>query len=188
MNARLLWCCAAGLAFSGVAIAADAPAAPKPTPEHEKLGYFVGKWTMEGEMKESPMGPGGKLTSKDNCQWFEGKFAVVCNSTGTSPMGPTKALGILSYSADEKAYTYYGVDNSGMTQVTVPRGTHEGDTWTYNDESKMGGKAVKQRYTIKEVSANEYTFKFEMQGDDGKWIEVVSGKETKPAAASKKKK
>lgn len=188
MKARLLLSCAAGLAFSAAALAADSPKAPKPTAEHEKLGYFVGKWVMEGEMKPSPMGPGGKLASKDNCEWFEGRFAVVCNSTGTSPMGPTKALALLSYSPEEKAYTYYGIDNSGMTSVTVPRGKRDGDTWTYDDESKMGGRKVRQRYSIKEVSATEYSFKFEMEDDDGKWIEVVTGKETKAAPSKKKKK
>jgi hypothetical protein len=191
MNARHLLSglitCAAGLALSGAALAADAPAAPKPTPDHEKLAYFVGKWTMEGDMKESPAGPGGKLTGKDNCEWFEGKFAVVCNSTGTSPMGPTKGLGILGYSAEEKAYTYYGVDNSGQVQTTVPRGTKDGDTWTYTDESKMGGKMIKSRYIVKEESPSAYTFKWEIQGEDGKWATIVEGKETKAATSKKKK-
>ncbi len=105
--------------------------APKPSPEHARLGYFVGKWTAEGEMKPGPMGPGGKMTSSDNCEWFEGRFSVICRSEGTTPMGPTKSIGILSYSPEEKVYTYYGVDNSNMTMASVPRGTLRGDTWTY---------------------------------------------------------
>jgi hypothetical protein len=187
MNLRFLLGCAAGLALSGTALAADETAGSKPTPEHEKLGYFVGKWTMEGELKETPMGPGGKLTAKDNCEWFEGKFAVVCHTTGTSPMGSTKGIGILGYSPEEKAYSYYGLDNSGQVQMTVPRGSRDGEVWTFTDESKMGGKMIKSRYIIKEVSASEYTFKWEIQTDDGKWAEVLSGKETKVASSKKKK-
>jgi Protein of unknown function (DUF1579) len=153
--------------------------APKPGPEHEKLGYFVGKWKAEGEMKPGPMGPGGKITSNDDCQWFEGHFSVICRSEGTTPMGPTKSMGVLGYSTEEKVYTYYGVDNSPMTMASVPKGTIQGDTWTYNDEGMMGGKKMKTRVTIKELSPKEYTFKMEMQGPDGKWMPMMESKNTK---------
>jgi hypothetical protein len=103
-------------------VAAQSPQAPKPGPEHARLGYFVGKWKTEGEMKPSPMGPGGKMTGTDTCNWFEGRFTVVCRSEGTGPWGPTKSIGILGYSTEEKVYTYYGVDNSPMTMATVPKG------------------------------------------------------------------
>jgi hypothetical protein len=153
--------------------------APKPGPEHQRLGYFVGKWTAEGEMKPGPMGPGGKFTSSDNCEWFEGRFAVVCHSEGKTAMGPMKGIGILSYSPEEKVYTYAGVDNSGMTMTTIPRGTVQGDTWTYTDESMMGGKKVKTRVVIKELSPTAYTFRMEMQGPDGKWAPMMESKNTK---------
>ncbi|HMC83571.1 MAG TPA: DUF1579 family protein, partial [Candidatus Polarisedimenticolia bacterium] len=143
----------------GFALAAEEAGKPKPSPEHKKLGYFVGKWTTVGEMKPSPAGPGGKTTSTDLCNWYEGGFAVVCTSTGRGPMGPTKSLGILSYSTEDQAYTYYGVDSTGMSMTTVPKGTVEGNTWTYDDESKMGGKTVKSRYTVQQLSPNAYTFK-----------------------------
>jgi hypothetical protein len=104
------------------AVAAQSPQAPKPGPEHARLGYFVGKWKTEGEMQPSPMGPGGKMTGTDTCDWFEGPFTVVCRSEETGPWGPSKSIGILGYSTEEKVYTYYGVDNSPMTMATVPKG------------------------------------------------------------------
>jgi len=160
-------------------VAAQAPQAPKPGPEHERLGYFVGKWTVEGEMKPGPMGPGGKFTSSDSCEWFEGRFSVICRSEGKMPMGPTKSIGILGYSAEEKVYTYYGVDNSNMTMASVPRGTVQGGTWTYTDEGMMGGNKVKSRVTIKELSPTAYTFKMDMQGPDGKWMPLMESKNSK---------
>ena len=52
----------------GVSIAsAQERAAPRPGPEHQRLGYFVGNWSTEGEMKPSDMGPGGKMTSTEKC-------------------------------------------------------------------------------------------------------------------------
>jgi uncharacterized protein DUF1579 len=160
-------------------IAAQAPQAPKPGPEHAKLAYFVGKWTAEGEMKPGPMGPGGKMKTTDNCEWFEGRYSVICRSEGTTPMGPTKSIGILGYNTEEKVYTYYGVDNSGMTMASVPKGTVQGDTWTYTDEGTMGGKKYKSRVIIKELSPTSYTFKMDMQGPDGKWMPMMESKNTK---------
>jgi hypothetical protein len=158
---------------------AGAGQAPKPGPEHARLGYFVGKWSSDGELKPGPMGPGGKMKSTDTCDWFEGRFSVICRYEGTGPMGPSKGLGILGYSSEEKVYTYYAVDNTNMTMATVPKGTVRGDTWTYTDESTMGGQRVKARITIKEVSPAEHHFRMEFQGPDGKWAPVMESKSTK---------
>ena len=160
---------------------AQPPAASKPTPgpEQKRLGYFVGKWTTTGDMKPNPFMPGGKMTSSDVCEWFDGGFAVVCRSEGKGPMGPMKSLGILGYSQEEKAYTYYGLDNGPMAMASVPRGTVQAGTWTYDDESKMNGKKVRSRYVIKELSPTSYTFKWELQGDDGAWQTVMEGTSTR---------
>src|SRR4029450_14144015 len=115
------------LAGAAFVLAASAPAraqfdAPKPGPEHKKLEYFAGKWTTEPEAKATPFGPAGKYTSKDDCSVFQGGFAVVCHSEGTGPMGAMKSVGILGYSGEDKVYTYYGLDNSGMGPTTGARG------------------------------------------------------------------
>lgn len=165
---------------SSLVFAASHTEAPKPTAEHKKLDYFAGKWTAEGEMKANPFGmPAGPFTSHDTCEWFEGGFSLVCKSEGNSPMGPTKGIGIMSYNTEEGAYTYYGVDNSPMAMATVPHGTVADDTWTYTDESKMGGKMMKSRYVIKQMSPTSYTFKWEIAGDDGSWQTIVEGKAKK---------
>ncbi|HEY7726784.1 MAG TPA: DUF1579 family protein [Anaeromyxobacteraceae bacterium] len=159
--------------------AAQAPKAPAPGPEHEKLGYFVGKWKTEGVLNENPFMPAGKMTSQDSCEWFDGKFALVCSYRGKGPMGPSKGLGIMGYSAEEKVYTYYAVDNSPMAMLAVPRGTVEGDVWTYVDESKMGGKVVKSRYVIRQLDKKSYAFKWEIEGPDGQWKTISEGKSTR---------
>ena len=154
--------------------ASTAQEPPKPSAEHQRLAYFVGKWTSVGEMKPSPMGPGGKFTTTDTCEWFEGRFAVVCRGEGKSPMGPMKNLGLMSYSSEEKVYTYYAVDNSGMTMTSVQKGTVKGDTWTF-----MGGQKIKMQVTVREVSPTEYTFRMEVQGPDGKLVPIMEAKNTK---------
>lgn len=175
---------ASSAALQAMAAAQAPPAAPKPGPEHKRLGYFVGKWTTEGTIEASPMGPAGKMKTTDTCEWFSGGFAVVCRTEGTTPAGPAKSLGIMAYSSEEKVYTYYGVDNSPMAMATVPRGTVEGDTWTYTDESVYGGQKIKSRITLKELSPTAYTFKMELQGPDGSWKTLMESKSTKAGGKS----
>jgi hypothetical protein len=159
--------------------AAQAGQPSQPGPENERLGYFVGKWKAEGEVKPGPMGPGGKFTSSDKCEWFEGHYSVVCRSEGNMPTGPSKSIGILGYSPEEKVYTYYGVDNTNMTMSSVPKGTVKDDTWTYYDQGTMGGKKYKSRVVIKELSPTSYSFKMDMQGADGKWAPMMESTNTK---------
>ena len=164
---------------SGIALAQAPAGPPKPGPEHQRLGYFVGSWHSEAEVKPNPFMPAGKMTTDGTCAWFEGGFAVVCNSSGTSPMGPTKAIGIMGYSTEEKVYTYGGVDNGPMAMTSVPRGTVKGSAWVYEDESKFGGKLVKFRYLMNESSPTSYTFKWQMLGEDGTWQTLIEGTSTK---------
>jgi len=65
-----------------------------------------------------------------------------------------------------------------MAMANVPRGTLKGGTWVYVDESKMGGKMVKSRYSMNELPPTVYTFKWEVMGEGG-WQTIVEGKTTK---------
>ncbi|HEV8129804.1 MAG TPA: DUF1579 family protein [Acidobacteriota bacterium] len=168
------------LLFFAVAIglAQEAGKAPKPGPEHKKLGYFIGKWSGEGDMKQSPFGPGGKFTGTETCEWFSGGFFVVCRSEGKGPMGEMKGLGILGYNPEEKKYTYHGIEST-MPAAESSTGTVQGKTWNWTGESKMNGKVTKGRYIMKEISPNSYTFKYEISTDGGTWTTVMEGKDTK---------
>ena len=160
------------------ALRAQAPATPKPGPEHQKLAYFAGHWNEVGVMKPGPMGPGGQVTSTSTCEWFAGGFSIVCRSDGKGPTGETHGLGILGYSTERKRYTYYGVDNSGMGGE-LSYGDLTGDTWTWEGESLMGGKPVKGHYTIKQVSPDSYTWKWEMSVGGGPWTLMAEGTDTR---------
>jgi Protein of unknown function (DUF1579) len=158
---------------------AEPPKLPAPGPETQKLAYFVGTWKTEGMVSENPFMPGGKMSSTDTCEWFDGKFAVVCKTRGQGPMGPSRGLGIMNWSPEEKVYLYFGVDNTPMAMSTVPRGTVDGDVWTYSDESRMNGKLVKSRYVMTRIDQRTYSFKWEIEGEGGAWSTVVTGKSTR---------
>jgi len=168
------------LAMCTAGLAQAPPPAPKPGAEHKAIAYFVGKWTAEGEMKASPLGPGGKMTSSDTCEAFAGGFQVVCRGKGNGPMGAMTSLGILGYNGGEKAYTYYGIDSTGMADYA--KGQKSGETWTFESTTNMNGQSIKSRYTMVESSPTAYTFKWEMSKDGTTWSTVAEGKATKAAA------
>ena len=175
---RALVVASAVLFLFAQAISAQAPpAAPKPGPEHKRIGYFLGTWSSEGDMKPSPFGPGGKFTTTDHNEWFPGGFFLVLHSDFKGSMGEGKSLAVMGYSSDEKAYTYYGIDSMGMADTS--KGALAGDTWTFLSDSKVGGKPMKTRFTMKELSPTSYSFKLETSTGGGAWASIMEGKANK---------
>ena len=150
---------------------------PKPAPELKKLDYFVGSWTMDGDMKPSPMGPGGKMGGAEQCQWMEGGYFLVSRDTFKGTMGSGTGVAYMGYSAEDKVYTYDAF--SSMGEADHSKGTLDGDTWNWTSEQKMNGQMMKGHFTIKILSPTSYTFKFEMSQDGTNWNTVMEGKATK---------
>ncbi len=190
MSSKRFLACSTGVllslfAITTIAAAQAPPAPPKPGPEHEQLKYFVGKWTVEGDAKPSPMMPGGKFTSNDTCELFNGGFFVVCHSTGKGPMGPSSELGIMGYDTKKNVYTYYGITNhEGMADTG--EGKIEGDNWVYTTPvmELPDGKKLQGRYTISNKTPTGYSFKFETAPEGGSdWSTMMEGKATKAGVA-----
>lgn len=153
-----------------------APAMPKPGPEHQRLHYFAGTWHDEGTMQPSPMGPGGKMTATENNQML-GDFFLTMHSEGTGPMGPMKEMAAMGYDPKTKTYSYDGFNSMGMHETA--KGTVSGKTWTWTNEEEMGGKKMKMRFVIQEVSPTSYTYKGDMSADGKTWTTTMEGKATK---------
>jgi len=149
----------------------------KPGDEQKRIGYFAGRWNFEGEAKPSPMGPGGKFTASETCEWFAGGFHLVCHSEGTGPMGAIQGRSVMGYDPSEKTYTYYALNNLG--DGFFVRGTVSGQVWTWNSESKVNGKLMKVLVTITEQSPTSYGFKMEASFDGGAWAVLEEAKATK---------
>ncbi len=151
---------------------------PKPGPEHKKLDVFAGSWTLDGEMKPTEWGPGGKLTEKSKCEWMDGNFFLVCHATFESSMGNGSAVSVMGYSTDDKTYTYREFNSMG--EFDDSRGSVDGDTWTWTSDEKMDAKTFKGKFTMKITTPASYTFTFEMSPDGTKWTTIMDGKATKP--------
>lgn len=157
------------------AVLAQAPAGPpQPGPEEKRLGYFVGKWREEVDMKPSALGPGHKGTIIATCEWFSGGLHVVCHGDYSGTAGEVKDLGLFSYSREDKVYVYYEVISDGDRVFFTD--TVQGNTWTWASDTKISGKIIKGRFMYREASADMATMKYEIQGDDGKWNSVMEAK------------
>jgi hypothetical protein len=163
-----------------LSLAGPRPQMATPGPEAKRLGYFVGKWRGEGEMKPSPFGQGGKYTESEDVEWMPGGFFVLIHSDEKTPIGNGKTLMILGYNSEKKTYTFNAFDSMGQAETAT--GTVEGDTWTWVSDSVMGGKPVKTRFTMKELSPTSYSTKFEMSADGGAWTTIMEGKTNKLSA------
>lgn len=157
--------------------AALAQGPPKPAPELQKISFFVGSWTSEGDMKPGPMGAGGKVTLQEEGKWMEGGFFVVFHSTFKGTMGNGTGIAVMGYDPQDNIYTYDEFNSVG--EANHFKGTVEADTWTWISEMKMGPQSVKGRFTQKILSPTSYAFKFEVSPDGTNWNTVMDGKSTK---------
>ena len=166
------------VSISTGALFAQKPEMPKPGPEHQQLGAFVGNWTFEGEMKPGPMGPGGKITGTDRIQWLPGNFFVERRFEGKGPMGEMRGVEILGYDSAKKVHTFNVFDSMGvMGSGTM---TLSGSTWTATGTGSMGGTVFHDRCTLAFGAASTtLTVKCEMSADGTTWAPTFEGKATK---------
>lgn len=150
---------------------------PKPGAEVKKLEMFSGSWTLDGDMKPSSMGPGGKTTQNKKCEWMEGGFFLMCKMDFKNPMGNGSGLTIMGYSTEDKNYVYREFNSWG--EFMDSKGTLDGDTWTWVNDEKMNDMTMKWRFVMKVTSATSYDFTYEMSQDGSKWTMVMDGKATK---------
>lgn len=169
------------IAIAWLVLAVAAPAQmemPKPGAEHKKLDMFAGSWTLDGDMKPGPMGPGGKISMNQEGKWMDGNFFVVIHADfNAGAMGKGTNIAFLGYDPQDKVYTYDEFNSTG--EVVHSKGTVEGDTWTWTNDMKMGPQTMKGRFTEKILSPTSYNFKFEMSADGTTWNTVMDGKATK---------
>ena len=162
---------------ASLAVAQAPPAPPKPGPEHKKMEYFLGKWTGDVDSKASDFGPAGKGKATETCAWLPGGFFLSCNRTENGPMGEVKGTGIMGFDANEKVYTYYGVDSTGG--VFLSKGTVNGNVWTWTTSMKMGPKTYKLRFVATVAPPNSQSFKFEAAEGNGPMKLISEGKSTR---------
>ncbi len=151
-----------------------AETAPKPGPESQKLGYYVGSWVGHGNTKAGPFGPAGKLSSEQTCERFPGGFQVVCRGEEHGPTGTRNFLNLLNYDQQAGSYTQYSISSRGESEYDRG-GSLVGNTLSWLMEQDAGGKPAKLRYTEVHVSPVLYTYQAEVSLNGGPWTVLATG-------------
>lgn len=149
-----------------------------PSPEIQKLGYYVGTWKGRGETKGGPFGPAGKLSSEQTCNWFAGRFHIVCRGEETGPTGKREFLNIIGYDQKTRAYTQHSISSFGETEDDRG-GSLIADKLVFVIDGNAGSKRIKFRYTEVHVSPVLYTYRAEASLGGGPWTVVGEGKISK---------
>jgi hypothetical protein len=166
------------------AMQAQAPA-PKPDPEVKKLHVLVGHWTIEGEFKPGPLGPGGKWTGVDNCRMILGGFFFQCQLSGKVAESEVRLLEIDGYDPVNKNFSsrlYIGDGStfSGVSTVT-------GNTWTWTGKWTAAGKEYQYKEAfILSPDLTGATNRSEISVDGKTWVPFGESKWTKAKPAAKK--
>jgi hypothetical protein len=166
------------VSMSAAVVTAQKQEMPKPGPEHQRLGVFVGNWTFEGELKPSPTGPGGKMTGTESIDWAPGGFFVQRSYQGKSPNGEMQGLEILAYDGAKKGYTYNAFDSLGnMASGTM---AVKGNTWTTTGTMTMGATAMRERCSLDfGAGGSTVSIKCEISTDGKTWTPTFEGKAQK---------
>ena len=161
--------------FTALSLAQAPPEGPKPGSEHKKLEYFVGKWTVESEIKANEFVPAGKTVAAETDTLGPEGFYVESRAEGL--LGTR--FGVIAYDSHAKVYTSYYAWSNGL--VGTATGSVNGNTWTWMVEDKWLGKAVKGRTTVTILSPTQHTIKYEIADGKGGYTTILEGKATKVA-------
>jgi hypothetical protein len=104
--------------FAIVLTGGSAYAGVHPPEIENRLAFIVGDWTVSGS----------DAVYSDNCQWFDDRSFVVCD-TRDARKGPLHhSVAVIGYSAAAGNFTYQQYDNSGRERT---------ETCFANDESGL---------------------------------------------------
>lgn len=152
---------------------ATSQAASRP-PEVQRLGFYVGRWSEAGQMRDDPSKPFQAISGTETCSWAAGGYAVVCEEKTAGPGRGWEGVYILSYDAVGKQYHVYGTEKPGNNIHAV--GRVDGDRWVWETNPAPDGSRV--RYTFAPAGAGARTMTVEAGGGD-RWSGVVDIKYTR---------
>lgn len=142
----------AGAAF------AEAPAVPARDPGYDALGHLVGRWTEKGN----------EATFVETCEWFHGRYHVVCRAERKRPDGTTShGMSILSFVPGE-GYVYTGIGSKGRYE-TLQHGTVENDILEFRSSAVQDGKTTVTRIRIGPFAEKAMPFVVDTSTDGGPW-------------------
>lgn len=106
----------------------DGGSAPRPSPEHARLGVFVGSWRTQGELlSDSPGGPATPLRATDRYEWLPGGFFLLHHVDARVGDAVVHALEVIGF--DERRGEYFSHAYDGGGTMTTYAARLDGDRW-----------------------------------------------------------
>jgi hypothetical protein len=157
---------------------AQPPELPGPTPEHEWLQQFVGRWTTEAEGSFAPDSEPMKCKGTIDSRML-GKFWVVNEMEGDMMGEKMKGLQTIGYDAAKKKYIGTWVD-SVVGHMWHYEGSVDdtGKILTLEAEGPnlmADGKLTKFRDSYEFASPDHIIARSSMLGEDGQWTTFMTG-------------
>jgi hypothetical protein len=146
------------------------PGDPMPPPN---MDYFVGTWTFEWNVPESPLGPAGKLKGKETYKKLaEGKYESIIEGEG--PAGVLKGRATMVYDEKQKhvARTETGFFGNIALKKSGPIGGDLGGYYTIFWETepiKKAGKTIKLKGKTLMLSPANYRLQVQISVDGGEY-------------------
>jgi hypothetical protein len=121
--------------------------------------YFLGKWSFEWSMPESPLGPAGPYSGTTTVTKLDGRFYEAV-SEGEGPAGPFKVREVIAYHRENKTLARTVTDSRGFNYFQFgPVGGDLGGIYNIHFESApftVNGKSVRLRHSLHLLSPLNY--------------------------------
>jgi hypothetical protein len=170
------WIGAGMVMLAGAICSAQVPEMPKATKEHELLNQFTGDWKVVAECAPEPGKDPVKCEGVESAKMLGGFFLV---SQGESDMMGMPVKSVLTIGYDPEKKTYVGTFCCSMDSTLwnyVGKLDDTGKKLVLETEGPIPftpGKRAKFRETLEMKDKDHKEFTSQMQGDDGKWTEIV---------------
>jgi hypothetical protein len=141
-----------------------------PVPLFDFDAYFLGKWTFEWSMPESPLGPAGPYSGTTTVSKVNDTFYEALTD-GEGPNGPFKIREVIAYHKDNKTLARHVTDSRGFSYLQFgPVGGDLGGIYNIHFESApftVNGKSVRVRNAMHLLSPLNYRVASSISVDGG---------------------
>ena len=132
--------------------------------------YFLGKWTFEWSMPETPLGPAGDYTGTTTYSKVDGRFYEAVTE-GKGPAGAFKTRELIAYHKENKTVARQITDSRGLSRLEFgPVGGDLGGIYNLLYESApftAGGKTIRVKHTLRLMSPLSYRVAASISVDGG---------------------
>jgi len=140
------------------------------------MDYFIGSWSFDWNVPESPLGPAGKFRGTETYKKTPGSTTYESEIEGEGPQGSFKAHATTSYNEKERIVTR---SETGMFGVALKKtGAIGGDLGGYYTifwetvPVKKDGKTIKLKGKTQMLSPANYRLQVQISVDGGPYTSL----------------